>query len=119
MKILPRHHRAIGLLLQGKTQAQVATELGVNSLSVHRWLRNADFMREYRDAVRRTFGEGLDKLQAVLVQAVTTLQTALNADKDADAIRAATALLTNALRAKELADLEERIAALENREGQS
>ena len=53
----PRHHIAAVLLAQGKSQAQVAQEVGVSEVSIGNWLKREDF-RALRDAeVRRYVGD--------------------------------------------------------------
>jgi hypothetical protein len=64
-------------------------------------------------AIRRVFGDGIDRLQAVTRKAVRTLQECLGAAKASDRIKAADRLLAHGLRAAELKDLAERVEALE------
>jgi hypothetical protein len=109
----PRQFKAIAALVAGKTKARAAAAANVSTMTLHRWLRDPAFQTAYAEAVRRVFGESIDRLKAVTGKAVGTLSRCLAASRDSDKIRAADRLLTHALRAAELGDLAERLEALE------
>jgi hypothetical protein len=113
LTIQPRQLKAIAALVSGKTKAKAAAAAKVSTMTLHRWLRDPAFQTAYAEAVRRVFGENIDRLKAVAGKAVGTLHRCLTASRDSDKIRAADRLLTHALRAAELGDLTERLEALE------
>jgi hypothetical protein len=113
VKIEPRHLKAIDALVRGLSPARVAAEVGINRVTLLRWRRDPDFTAAYKDAVRRVFGDGIDRLQAVARKAVRTLYVCLGAPKASDRIKAADRLLAHGLRAAELQDLAERVESLE------
>jgi hypothetical protein len=113
MRIESRHLKAIHALVRGLSTSGAAAEVGVSAMTVVRWRRDPDFQAAYKDAVRRVFGDGLDRLQAVARKAVYTLHECLGAAKASDRIKAADRLLAHGLRAAELKDLAERVEALE------
>jgi hypothetical protein len=113
VKIEPRHLKAIDALVRGLSPARVAAEVGINRVTLLRWRRDPDFTAAYKDAVRRVFGDGIDRLQTVARKAVYTLHECLGAAKASDRIKAADRLLAHGLRAAELKDLAERVEALE------
>jgi hypothetical protein len=113
VKIKPRHLKAIAALVRGRSPTSAAAEAGVSRVALHRWQHDPDFMAAYQDAVRRVFGDGLDRLQAVARKAVRTLHECLGAAKAGDRIKAADRLLAHGLRAAELKDLAQRVEALE------
>ena len=113
MKLKPRQLKAIDALLRGKGLAGAAAEAGVSRMTLHRWRRDQDFRAAYAEAVRRVFGEGIDRLQAAARKAVRALERGLRSPKAADQIRSADRLLAHGLRAAELRDLAERVEALE------
>jgi hypothetical protein len=82
-------------------------------MTLHRWRADPDFQAAYAEAVRRVFGEGIDRLQAAATRAVRTLERGLRSAKDGDRIKSADRLLTHSLRAAELRDLAQRVEALE------
>jgi hypothetical protein len=112
VKIRPRHLKAIDAMVRGQSLVTAAAA-GVSTVSLLRWRRDPDFQATYQDAVRRVFGDGLDRLQAAARRAVRALQEGLQAPKPGDRIKAADRLLAHGLRAAELKDLAERVAALE------
>jgi hypothetical protein len=113
VKIKPRHLKAIAALVRGQSPTRAAEAAGVSRVALHRWQHDPDFMAAYQDAIRRVFGDGLDRLQAVVRKAVRTLHECLGAAKASDRIKAADRLLAHGLRAAELKDLAERVEALE------
>jgi hypothetical protein len=113
MRIESRHRKAIAALVRGLSTSGAAAEVGVSAMTVVRWRRDPDFQAAYKDAIRRVFGDGIDRLQAVTRKAVRTLQECLGAAKASDRIKAADRLLAHGLRAAELKDLAERVEALE------
>jgi hypothetical protein len=113
VKIRPRHLKAIDAMVRGQSLVKAAAAAGVSTVSLLRWRRDPDFQATYQDAVRRVFGAGLDRLQAVARRAVRTLHECLGAAKASDRIKAADRLLAHGLRAAELKDLAERVEALE------
>jgi hypothetical protein len=113
MRVKPRQLKAIEALLRGRNLAGAAKAAGVTTMTLHRWRRDPDFQAAYADAVRRVFGEGIDRLQAVARKAVRTLEKGLGSPKVADQIKSADRLLAHGLRAAELRDLVERVEALE------
>ena len=113
MQIESRHLKAIHALVRGLSTSGAAAEVGVSAMTVVRWRRDPDFQAAYKDAVRRVFGDGIDRLQTAARKAVRTLNECLGAAKASDRIKAANALLAHGLRAAELKDLAERVEALE------
>jgi hypothetical protein len=113
MRIGPRHLKAIAALLRGKSLTGAAAAAGVTTMTLHRWRQVPDFRAAYAEGVRRVFGEGIDRLQAVAKRAVRTLEKGLRSPKAADQIKSADRLLTHGLRAAELRDLTERVQVLE------
>lgn len=73
------------LLIEGKTQQQVADEVGVNRNTIGNWLRNAEFKEEYDKQVKELMsvlaGEALANL-AELMRNASSESVRLNACKD-------------------------------------
>jgi hypothetical protein len=113
MRIESRHRKAIAALVRGLSTSGAAAEVGVSAMTVVRWRRDPDFQAAYNDAIRRVFGDGLDRLQTAARRAVRTLQEGLKAPKAGDRIKAADRLLAHGLKAAELQDLAARVEALE------
>ena len=107
--------QAVAALLSQPTILAAAETVGVNEVTIRRWLKDAGFAEAYREACRQVVDSAMGTLQAACVEAVNTLRNVMG-DADAPAssrVTAARAVLDSALKARELQDVEERIAALE------
>ncbi len=104
---------AIGALLTHSTHAEAARAAGVSKSTLARWLRDPAFAQAVREARRHALEQSLGALSAATAEAVATLRASLQAEGEAVRVRAAVAILEHALRAAEVGDLAERIAALE------
>ncbi len=118
-ELSPKQRRAVAALLATGEVTAAAREAGVHRDTLHRWLRQPDFLA----AVRQAEAEALDELSRLLVRlgrtAAATLAKAM-ADPAAPyptRVRAADAALGRLLQLRELATLEARVAALEEAAG--
>ena len=112
MKIQGKHNLAIAALLAGLSHAEAAAASRVSVKTLRRWLSDPAFKAALTGARNRLLDESLDRLQALTCEAVETLRASLQAEKAADRIRAAVALLDHAMRARELRDLGQEIEEL-------
>lgn len=104
---------AVAALLSHPTHEAAAKAAGVSESTLARWLREPTFAAAVREARRRALEQALGTLSAATAEAVETLRACLGAEGEAVRLRAAVAVLEHALRGAEVADLEQRIAALE------
>lgn len=108
--------RLLAVLACGATVEAAARQAGVSERTVYRRLADRDFRRRLQgvraDCVQRTAGT----LTAAATEAVRTLLELLRAPSAA-AVRlgSARAVLEIGMKLREIADLEERMAALEER----
>jgi hypothetical protein len=105
---------AIAALLTEPTIEAAALKAEVAYSSLRGWLRLPDFQAAYRAARRSVVEAALARLQQATGAAVDTLQRNLTCGKSGDEIKAAVAVLDHAVKAVEVLDLAERIAALED-----
>jgi hypothetical protein len=117
-KLTRKQEQAIGALLSEQTLAGAAEKVGVNEVTLRRWLKLPDFLAAYREARREVVEKSVAQLQQSSWAASTTLLRLLAADSESVRLRAATAILEHAGRGVELLDLEERLTALEVAQGQ-
>lgn len=106
---------AITALLSSPSIEGAAEAAGVGTRTLFRWLRDPDFLAEYREARRHSVTAAIARMQQVCAAAVTTLEAVMS-DPEAPAssrVQAARTVLDMALRACEYEDLEARISALE------
>lgn len=113
---LPRKFdAAVTALLAEPTIAAAAKRVGIGAQTLRKWLTFPEFAAAVQAARRRCFDHALARLQHATLDAVAALEAVI-ADQSADVgqrVRAADLLLTHSLRAVEIGDLAERLAALE------
>lgn len=100
-------------LLANDSIAGAAKAVGIAEKTAWRWLQDPDFARSYREARRRVVEQALATIQAATTEAVETLRRNLTCQKPAVEVRAAESIIATAVKAVELMDVEERLAALE------
>ena len=113
--LTPQQQKACLALLTEPTIAAAAAKAGVGERTLYRWLARDDFVEAYREARRKALGQAVARLQQLSSGAVAVLAQ-VAADKTAPAsarVAAASKILDTAIKAVELEDLEQRIAALE------
>ena len=111
-KLSRRQELAIAALLTQPTVEAAAAAAGVSSRTLHGWLKELPFLRAYRAARRRILEGAIGRLQQAADQAVQALVAALQADRAADRIRAASILLEQGLAGLQRWDLEEELRQL-------
>jgi transposase-like protein len=104
---------AIAALLTEPTVEAAAQRVGINESTLLRWLKEPEFGNEYRTARRLVVEGAVGRLQQTATQAVDALAWNLQCGIPAVEVGAAKAVLDQALKAVELMDLVERVAALE------
>ena len=114
-KLSRKEEQAIVALLQQPTLQAAAASVGVSDVTLWRWLQQPDFQARYRAARRQLVEGALANLQQATSEAATTLRRNLTCGVPSVEIRAAVAVLDQAVKAVELLDLEERVQALEQR----
>ena len=115
-KLSRKQEQAIAALLSEPTICAAAKHIGVNEATLYRWLQHEEFQTSYRQARRESVTQAIAGLQQACGEAVQTLREIMT-DSEAPAssrVTAARAVLDTALRAVELEDIEERVAALED-----
>jgi hypothetical protein len=109
-----KREAAVAALLEEPTVQKAAARAGVGYRTLKQWLaEDREFQELYARARRQLLQHAVGRLQRACGKAVSRLVRALGAGKDADAIRAATAILDRAVSGAELLDVLERLEALE------
>jgi transposase-like protein len=108
--------KAIAALLAAKDGATAAQQAGVSETTLYRWLReDKGFQEALRGAEKVAIDEAVRRLAGAAGHALNTILV-LMLDRDTPAsirLRAATVVLEQLVKLRELTSLEERIAALE------
>src|SRR5215213_4934252 len=112
-----RQERAIVALLSEPSIEAAAKTAEVSDVTIWRWMKLPEFRSRLRDARRAVVEGAIGRLQQAATEAVTTLQRNLTCGTPSVEVRAATAILDQAIKAIELFDVVERVEHLEARLG--
>lgn len=111
--------KALEALLEGANVQDAASAAGVNRKTVGRWLNDPAFWTLYQVNSRRVLELAARRLTGKLDAAVGLLASVIDDDEAPASVRlrAASQVIDGSLKLLELTDVQERIAALENRLG--
>jgi hypothetical protein len=115
--LTPKQQVALASLLEHGTVIEAAKACGISTRTLFRWLNEEAFAVAFRQARAQLLETSLSALQAASVDAVKTLRDTLNnaAAKPSERISAARAVLEFSLKAREVLDVEQRLAQIEER----
>jgi hypothetical protein len=105
--------KAVEALLSFPTVGEAATAAGVSRRTLARWLSCPGFLDAYRAGAKTVYGRCLATLSTGATEAAEALRACLLSPRPADRIAAARVLLEQTHKARELFDLDTRLAALE------
>jgi hypothetical protein len=105
----------ISELLQRPSVKKAASAAGIGESTAHRWLRNPDFERCYRQARQQVVEVAIGNLQRISTEATEVLREILNDQAAPTSARVAAArlIIEQSIRGVETIDLIGRIDALE------
>lgn len=111
----PGQARAIEALLASESVPEAARLAGVPQRTLYRWLDEPAFAAALRRAESRIIDEAARRLARVTTKAIATLEAMLDDPSvpAATRVRAALGVLDQAIRLRELRDITERVAQLE------
>jgi hypothetical protein len=106
-------------LLTAKDIKAAAATVGIGERTIHTWLDDPAFQAALRQAEARTLDTAVRRLVGASGDALDTLVDLMTSTyvKDGYRIRAATVILEQLVKLRELNNLEQRLAALEAKEG--
>lgn len=110
-----KQDRAIIALLTEPTVEAAARAADVAPATIWRWSRQPEFRAKLRDARRAVVEGAIGQLQQAATEAVDALRRNLTCGTPSVEVRAATAILDQAIKALELFDVVERVEQLEAR----
>lgn len=110
---------AIEGLLRGETIFHAAGLAGVSERQLYRWLDEPLFQETLTASGEQAIGAAVRALSDAATTAVVVLRTVAVSETNAAGVRvrAADSILSHVIRLKEIADLEQRVRALERRRG--
>ncbi len=106
--------KALAALLESASITDAAKNCGLSQETLYRYLRDKEFLSDYRDARRQVVENSITQLQQASGEAVETLRRNLSCMNANAEIRAAQIILDNALKGVELVDILERLETIEN-----
>jgi hypothetical protein len=109
----PRQSRVISILVQARTMEEGAKLGGVSKTTVYSWLRTPFFREELTRRKNEVMNVALENLKSQVEKAVSVLATLLDSSNETIRRYCANDILTHALKAKELQDIEERLSGIE------
>jgi len=118
-KLSRKREAAITALLTCASIGKAAEVTGVSERTLRSWLRDPEFKAAFRAARRQVVEAAVGQLQRATGAAVRTLRRNLSCGKAAVEVRAALGIIEQSIKAVELIDLDDRVAALESAERES
>lgn len=107
MTVLDEKRQAVLLaLVQGETRKNAGKIAGVSESTVYRYLSEPSFQAALTEQRQQMFEAGINELYSLTVKAAETLRRNLNSGNAAVEVRAAIAIETLAIRARELSILD-------------
>lgn len=113
MPLTPKQEKALSALLTTATYADAAKAIGVSERSIQRWMTDPEFASAYAELRRGLVNQALDLLAKNALQAAGRLVELNDSAHPGVQLRAVLATLTLAREHSALADIEQRLAALE------
>jgi hypothetical protein len=105
---------ALGVAL-GKPQADIAEECGISPRGLRNWLKQASFQARVSRIRGQVVGQAVGQLVRDMTSATATLRGLLSADDERVRLAAAVKVLELSTRLRESAELEQRLAEVEER----
>lgn len=109
--------KTVSAVLEAETLQGAAKALSVNYSTLWRRMQTPEFRRAYLEARRQIVTQSVARLQGATGEAVEALRTVLADPNEGGNVKvqAARAVLSHALQAVELEDLEQRVSELEEK----
>lgn len=114
MKITPKQEKLIALLLTERTIEQACLKANIAVTTYWRWMKDTNFLIEYRAARRGILENTIAKIQSITFAAIDTLERNLNCENPSVEIRCAAIILEQSIKGVELLDLADKLEALES-----
>ena len=101
-------------LLETSSIREASQTSGIGEATIYRYLKDADFQKEYRAARRSLVETSISQIQKATAEAVETLKRNLHCENAAVEVRCAQIIFENAVKGVEMIDILERLEQLEN-----
>jgi AcrR family transcriptional regulator len=114
MPKITNKEKALTALLESSSIADAAKRCELSQETLYRYLREKEFVSDYREARRQIVENSITQLQQASGEAVEALRRNLSCANPSAEIRSAQIFLDNALKGVELVDILERLEQIEN-----
>lgn len=111
--LTPRQQKALLALMENPSVEAACQASGVSRATLFRWRSEEAFVRALESARNAVYDSAFAELRAAALDAVEVLKHNMHCGQAAVEVRAASALLLLAFRAKETLEFEARLGALE------
>ncbi len=101
-------------LLEGVSIRDAAKTSGVSEATIYNYLKDTEFLSEYRTARRQTVENAIGQMQNAASEAVERLRELMSCENHAVAARCAQIIFENSIRGLELTDILSRLEILED-----
>jgi hypothetical protein len=106
--------KALIALLETTSVRQAAEKCGLSERTLFKFLEDADFKTEYRNARRQTVESAIAKIQNAASEAVERLRDLMHCENPVVEARCAQIIYENSVKGMEMLDLAERLEEVEN-----
>ncbi len=113
-ELTTKQEKLIALLLTEKTIDEACKKAGVNVTTYWRWMKDENFISQYRKMRRGILENTVAKLQSITYQAIETLERNLTCENPSVEIRCSQIILEQSLKGLEMLDIENRLEMLEH-----
>lgn len=114
MPKITNKEKALAAMLECSSIADAAKKCELSQETLFRYLKEKEFVTDYRNARRQVVENSITQLQQASGEAVETLRRNLSCSSPQAEIRAAQIILESAVKGVELIDIIERLENIEN-----
>lgn len=106
--------KALAALIKSSSIAEAAKVSDLSEETLYRYLKDKEFLKEYRDARRAMVENAITQIQSATTEAVETLKKNLHCENPNAENRAAQIILEHAVKGVEIVDILQRLEVLED-----
>ncbi len=111
--ITPSQDKAALLIVSGLNLSSVASNVGINPRTLHRWMQTETVKNRIRELRTLAFEHAANRLQTLTGKAIDTLENNLSSGNRASEVRAAVSLLRLNLDLQEAFNFDSRLERIE------
>ncbi len=108
-----RQSRVITVLVQARNIEDGAKRAGISKTTIYKWLRQPPFREELTRRKNELMDVAVENLKSQVERAVSVLAALLDSDNETVRRYVANDILTHALKAKEIQEIEDRLSGIE------